>query len=47
MTEESPEPSGKRRGKKLMIWVIAVIVALPVLFYLFELVVPKYLPSNF
>ena len=47
MTEESPAPSGKRRGKKLMIWVIAVIVALPVLFYLFEFVVPKYLPANF
>lgn len=47
MTEETPETSGKRRGRKLMIWVIAVIVALPLLFYLFEFVVPKYLPANF
>lgn len=35
------------RGKKLFMWVTIVIVALPVLFVLFEYVVPRLLPSNF
>ena len=35
------------RRKRLVIWVVVVVVSLPILFYLFEVVVPNYLPSNF
>jgi uncharacterized Rmd1/YagE family protein len=36
-----------RGGKKALTWVIVIVVGLPVLFYLFEVVVPKLLPANF
>jgi hypothetical protein len=35
------------RGKRFLVWVVVVVLSLPVLFYVFEYVVPKYLPSNF
>lgn len=39
------QPGPKRR--KWLIWLAVFVVTLPVLFYLFEFVVPKLLPSNF
>lgn len=38
-------PAG--RGKKIVVWVILAALALPILFYLFEYVVPRFLPANF
>jgi hypothetical protein len=35
------------RRKRFLVWVVVVILSLPVLFFVFEYVVPKYLPSNF
>lgn len=35
------------RGKKIVVWVILAALALPILFYLFEYVVPRFLPANF
>jgi hypothetical protein len=35
------------RGKRFLVWVVVVVLSLPILFYVFEYVVPKYLPSNF
>ena len=35
------------RGRKVLMWVIIVLIGLPVLFYLFEYVVPRLLPANF
>ncbi|HEX2259518.1 MAG TPA: hypothetical protein VHJ40_07230 [Actinomycetota bacterium] len=37
----------QRRKRSKLFWVIVVIVALPVLFYLFEFVVPRLLPPNY
>jgi uncharacterized Rmd1/YagE family protein len=34
-------------GKKALTWVIIIVIGLPILFYLFEIVVPKLLPANF
>jgi len=39
--------SGRQTRKKLVKWVVIVVVALPVLFVLFEYVVPRLLPPNF
>lgn len=36
--------SGK---KKALVWIVVIVVGLPVLFYLFEYVVPRFLPANF
>lgn len=33
--------------KKVLMWVIIIVIGLPVLFYLFEYVVPRLLPANF
>ncbi len=41
----SEQPTPKRR--KWLIWLAVIILGLPILFYLFEFVVPKFLPSNF
>ncbi len=38
-------PQRPKRSK--LFWIIVVIVALPVLFYLFEYVVPRLLPPNY
>jgi hypothetical protein len=38
-------PSPKAR--KILIWVVVIVLALPVLFWLFEYVVPTLLPANF
>jgi uncharacterized Rmd1/YagE family protein len=35
------------RGRKVLMWVIIVLIGLPVLFYVFEYVVPRFLPANF
>ncbi len=35
----------KKRSK--LFWIIVVIVALPVLFYIFKFVVPRLLPPNY
>jgi hypothetical protein len=35
------------RGKRFVVWVVVVLLALPLLFYLFEYVVPQLLPANF
>lgn len=40
----------RREGRKkrgILFWVVLIIVALPVLFYLFEFVVPRLLPPNY
>lgn len=37
----------RRRERSKWFWVIVVIIAIPILFYLFEYVVPRLLPSNF
>ena len=34
-------------SKKVLMWVLVIIVGLPILFYLFEYVVPRLLPANF
>jgi hypothetical protein len=38
-----------RRGgvPKWLVWLLVVLIGLPVLFYLFEYVVPHLLPTNF
>lgn len=36
-----------RKGRRLLIWLAVFLLAIPVLLYLFEFVVPRYLPSNF
>ncbi|HEX2052147.1 MAG TPA: hypothetical protein VHJ78_00290 [Actinomycetota bacterium] len=36
-----------RKKKKALMWVVVILVGLPVLFYLFEFVVPRFLPANF
>jgi uncharacterized Rmd1/YagE family protein len=36
-----------RGGKKAITWVLVIIIGLPILFYLFEYVVPRFLPANF
>lgn len=41
----SEPPAPKRR--KWLIWLAVIVVGLPVFFYLFEVVVPQFLPSNF
>jgi len=41
----SEQTSPKRR--KWLIWLAVIVVGLPILFYLFEFVVPKLLPPNF
>ncbi len=33
--------------KKVLMWAIIIVIGLPVLFYLFEYVVPRLLPANF
>jgi hypothetical protein len=38
--------SGRPKRSKLF-WIVLVVVGLPVLFYLFEYVVPRLLPENF
>jgi hypothetical protein len=35
------------RGRKVLMWAIIILIGLPVLFYLFEYVVPRLLPANF
>jgi uncharacterized Rmd1/YagE family protein len=35
------------RGRKVLMWAIIVLIGLPVLFYVFEYVVPRFLPANF
>lgn len=35
------------RRKRILVWAIVVILTLPVLFWLFEFVVPTFLPENF
>ncbi len=39
-------PAGKKPRSKLF-WVVVVLVGIPILFYLFEVVVPRLLPPNF
>jgi uncharacterized Rmd1/YagE family protein len=34
-------------GKKALTWAIIIVIGLPILFYLFEFVVPRLLPANF
>lgn len=34
-------------GKKVLTWVLIIVIGLPILFYLFEIVVPRLLPANF
>jgi hypothetical protein len=38
-------PSTKAR--KAMVWIVVILLSLPILFYLFEYVVPRLLPANF
>jgi hypothetical protein len=35
------------KKRSALFWIIVVIVALPVLFYIFEFVVPRLLPPNY
>ncbi len=35
------------RGRKIVLWVVGGAIALVLLFYLFEFVVPRLLPANF
>jgi hypothetical protein len=45
---QTPNPdAGGRKLQRILIWVLMVLVALPILFYLFEYVVPRLMPANF
>lgn len=35
------------RGKKVVVWMLLIFLGLPFLFYIFEFVVPRFLPANF
>jgi hypothetical protein len=35
------------KGRKTLVWIVVIALALPILFYLFEYVVPNLLPANF
>lgn len=37
----------KSRRRRIIIWITVVILGAPLLFVLFEFVVPKLLPANF
>ena len=37
----------RRKKRSKLFWIIVVVVALPVLFYIFEFVVPRLLPPNY
>lgn len=39
--------SRERPKRSKLFWIIVVLIALPVLFYLFEYVVPRLLPPNY
>ena len=43
--EDGSGPSPKAR--KALIWIVLILVGIPILFYLFEYVVPRLLPANF
>lgn len=43
--EDGSGPSPKAR--KALIWIVLILLGLPILFYLFEYVVPRLLPANF
>jgi hypothetical protein len=38
--------SGRKSRSKLF-WVIVIVVSIPILFYIFEFVVPRLLPPNY
>ncbi len=42
-----PDIKKPNRARKIVIWTVIVLLTLPVLFYLFEYVVPSLLPANF
>ena len=35
------------RGRKVLVWLVVIALGLPILFWLFEYVVPTFLPANF
>lgn len=37
----------KSKRRKIVLWITAAIVSAPLLFVLFEIVIPKLLPENF
>ncbi|MGQ0679241.1 MAG: hypothetical protein ACT4OM_06240 [Actinomycetota bacterium] len=41
------EPARTSRGRKVLVWAILIFMGLPILFYIFEYVVPRFLPANF
>ncbi|MCA1840421.1 MAG: hypothetical protein ABR507_04090 [Actinomycetota bacterium] len=46
--KEQPDVSPQRRKRnRILLIAVLVVIGLPILFYLFEYVVPSLLPSNF
>lgn len=45
--EDYDDEPASGRGRKVLVWIVLIAVGLPVLFYLFEYVVPRFLPANF
>jgi hypothetical protein len=43
--QDGSGPSPKAR--KALVWILVILIGLPILFYLFEYVVPRLLPANF
>ena len=35
------------KSRKALIWIVVILIGLPILLYLFENVVPNFLPANF
>lgn len=46
LDDEFYEPA-PNRGRKILVWLILIALGLPLLFYVFEYVVPRFLPANF
>lgn len=47
MSDPDTSRPRRSRGRRLLIWLVVFVLSLPILFYLFEFVVPNFVPSNF
>ena len=50
MTDKEDDLGDSRpgpRGRKALAWIVVIALGLPILFWLFEYVVPQLLPANF